>query len=200
MSENPSATNPFASPADVAEAAPLEEQNRLELKQTTFPNALARWTLICAVSAAPSFVLGLGVTDAKPLSIAAMVAGIMAFAVAYAFLDISPRWRRWMSQSASRRAIMTVFGIRIGISIVFPIAMMNDMMFGMVSLLSIQAIATMGSPAQDGGLGPFATLTTTVLEGVLLNAEILVVGLFCYAILRGVENRRDPQVTKSNVS
>ena len=183
--------NPFASPRGVDGSSAVIKEPKpkpLELKQTTFPNALARWTLICAVSAAPSFAMGLGITNANPLSVTAMVVGVLAFSLAYAFLDISPRWRRWMSQTASRRAIMTVFGIRVGASIVFPIAMMNDLFVGAFSLSAVQAIIrAFGGPPADAGLGPFATLATTVLEGALLNVEILAVGLVFFAIFRSFE-------------
>ena len=101
-------------------------------KTTTFGEAFLRWGMICVVSAVPSFFFGLAVTNAQPWCIAAMVVGVLLFALAYAYVDTRPFWRRAMADPVRRRAIVTTYGLRIVASVIL-VGGANDMMIGTFS-------------------------------------------------------------------
>ena len=188
MNQRDDTENPFAAPATIepASASPASPTPQLVLKQTTFLNALGRWALIVSVSAAPSFLLGMIVTNGIPVAIIAMLIGVAIFILGFAFLDTLPFWRIWMSRRIPRRVIMTSFGIRLFVSIVFPIGFSNDMVVGMISTTGTSALfgenGLAGSGPAFAEMGAVQTLLTTLVCGVLLNCEVLALAVVFLAI------------------
>lgn len=182
MTEN-SSSNPYSAPVDVADTAPLTDSQGI--KQTTFANALLRWSPICVVSAIPSFFFGGLVTGWKVPGIIAMVLGIVVSIVVYATIDIQPFWRRWMSVPPIRQAIFAVFFTRMLISIIFPVGGINDMMFGMASTTFVNFLRMSAFNIDGGGnMEAIPAFVTTLIQGTLLSLEVFVVGLLFYGIIQ----------------
>lgn len=175
-------TNPYESPVAIADPVDVEALTSPEVKQTTLASALMRWSGICIVGAAPSFFLGLAVTDANPICVVAMLLGVAAFIVAYAYTDIRPFWRRWMSQPLIRGSIITAYAIRCVISVIVPVGIANDMIFGMMSIFAFDTFTTPDLFGGAEGMGPLLTFAVTIVQGLLLNAEIAAVGLVIYGL------------------
>lgn len=194
MSES---ANPYASPVEFADGDAATDV-AIELKETTFANALFRWSFICVVSAGPSFFLGLAVTNADVACIVAMILGIAAFIFGYATLDTRPIWRRWMSTPILRTSIITAYTIRCVVSVLVPVGMANDMMIGMASV----SVGTVGkwfenSPTQ--GMSSVFAFATTIVQGTLLSLEIALIVFLVYGIIvaaNGIKRFRSPKSSK----
>ena len=161
--------NPYTAPADV-ELQADEVDKFVEPQPTSLTRALVRWSCVCVVGTAPSFYFGLGLSN-HPLEVPAMLIGVAAFVLAYTAIAVSRPSRRLMSSTRIRRAIYTAYGLRVAVSICFPIAMMNDMMCGILSVgvtgqligaISIKELETF-----------WQILITTIVQGILLNGEII---------------------------
>ena len=125
--------NPYAAPSELADLPTLEEREGNRARPT-FGNALFRWSLVCIVSAGPSFFLGCLTIGNHWVGVPAMIFGVALYAVAYASLDIRPIWRQWMSNKVTRNCIIAAYGVRVLVSIAFPVGIANDMWAGMFSL------------------------------------------------------------------
>ncbi len=142
------------------------------------------WTLICAVTAVPSFIWGFG-TSQQPQGAVAMMGGVLLFALAYTAIDAQWLHRPFRGNPAFRRAVIWGFGMRLFASLVFPLGMFIDLFPGLLSVSLIQTIFIEG-----GGIDPplrltdfMATVATTVVQGVLLNCELWVGVLSLYGVL-----------------
>lgn len=103
-----------------------------------------------------------------------MVCGVIVFVIAYALIDVGPTWRRWMSKRVTRNCILTGYGLRLFISIAFPIGMVNDMWAGILSISAVGAL--FGEFGMSNQLSnPIQILLTTLLQGVILNLELLLI-------------------------
>lgn len=144
--------------------------------------ALCWWTLICSLSAAPSFVLGLSFDNAVP----GMLAGVATFIASYTLLSCTPFARRLYSNRIWRRTIRVGYGTRMALSLFsglaligFPFTMLPDMYCGILAVGATNAIV-----GKDKGFA-FA-YAATVIEGVLLNIILALFMLVVHAICRRV--------------
>jgi len=147
-----------------------------------FPRQLGIWTLICSISAAPSFFLAIMEFN-EPGQVLAMLLGIACFILAYASLGSTPLWRRWRRSPRFRRTVQIGYGTRLAISVLsitifanvpFPIFM--DMYLGAVSLGVINSLGF----DEKAAAGIFLT---TLLQGSLLNIVLLVFMLFVFPVV-----------------
>lgn len=172
----PDSCNPYASPQS-ALAELLDPTQRPGGEERPFLRAFARWTLICTLSAAPSFFWGC-MMHPHPMQLGAMLLGVATYIVAYTAVDCS-EWRQWVvSDRFRRRTVLIGYGTRLLISIIFPIGIVIDMMLGTVAVSLIQRSGISGPagvPADQAALG--VVYLTTLLQGALLNAL-----LFAYMV------------------
>src|SRR5690554_1463469 len=75
------------------------------------------WALICSISAAPSFVLAMGEYDT-----AAMVTGILLFALGYTALTGTGWFNRFHARPFIRRTLYIGYGARLALSGLMAIA------------------------------------------------------------------------------
>lgn len=177
MSSTEDTINPYASPEETVDVASAPPQKNPELKQVSLANALTRWTLICAISAAPSFVCGVIMTR-HSFAVPMMLLGVTVFAVVYAYIDRGSRWRRWMSRPLTRRCIMWAYGIRMTASILFPVGMYNDALVGLASVGAVGAVSSVLTDSNTPELNnPLQVFLTTIIQGILLNLEIFLLVL-----------------------
>ena len=191
--------NPYETPAEAADSA-AATVSTLVYKQTTFGNAVLRWSGVCIVAAAPSFFFGLAVTEGRPDSIVAMLFGIAVFIFAYAFIDVQPFWRRWMSQIQSRQAIITAYAIRCVMSVIIPVGAANDMMCGALCLGSIGSVWSSDPLSGTEGLPPVPTFVVTLAQGLLLNLEVAGMGFLILGIMLAVRNLKSSNRSQSTIA
>lgn len=186
--------NPFEAPLEAADAG-IAEEFTPELKQVTFANALMRWLPICAISGGPSFVFGIGCSTHQ-LEIPLMLLGIALFAIGYAYLDISPRWRRWMSRPVTRKSIIGGYALRMICSVLYPIAAVNDLLVGLCSVSAVGFVFQGKGNAVDGQMSnPLQILVTTLVQGILLNLEVFFVVLVLIGFARMWGSFQKPRPT-----
>jgi hypothetical protein len=144
--------------------------------------ALCWWTLICGLSAAPGFVLGLQTDAAVP----GMIAGIATFIIGYTLLSCTPFAERLYSNRIWRRTIHIGYGTRMALSIAsglawvgFPLPIFLDVWCGLVGIAVSRHLV-----GDEKGLA-FGYLATLV-DGVLLNIILAVFMLIVYTICRKV--------------
>jgi hypothetical protein len=129
------------------------------------------WGLICAVSAAPSFVWAHAQFDR-----AAMLLGVALFTVGYTVFTCTAAFERFHHRPFVRRTLYIGYGARLIVSVAFPLGMGLDMMPGMLSVSIVQEVLKT-DPHSFGG-----TLATTIVQGTLLNLILFVFMAAVYAI------------------
>jgi hypothetical protein len=161
-----------------------------------------RWFLICSVSAAPSFVIAVGLLEGRGLpQIAGMICGILSFVFGYTRLECQPAVQRLLARdSALRLATKIGYGTRIGMSILFPIGIYLDLVVGIFAvgmskwLGTVMALGAFEPSIHgdgDGGDGGFiGFFATTIIQGVLLNGILFGYLLLVYGIIRIVRSAR----------
>ena len=133
---------------------------------------LALWTVVCVVSAAPSFAFA-----AREFDRGAMAAGVVLFILAYTAATSTAAFERFHNRPFVRRTLYIGYGVRLGLSIAFPLGMGADVLPG---ILSVRVVEELGLDTRS-----FAgTLATTIVQGTLLNALIFLFMAAAYAIQR----------------
>lgn len=142
--------------------------------------AFGRWTLICTVSAAPSFFWGCAL-HAEPVHLLAMTSGIFVFIVAYTVVECSSFYQQVMTLPDWRRTALIGYGTRVLISIVLPIGATLDMFVGAFSMSLVESLSLFQASERPPFLQVFIT---TLVQGVLLNIVLLAYMTGVYGILR----------------
>lgn len=184
----PSQSNPYQPPSDLgsggmnapagltAEGAGLEDFGyvRSALGQTA-----ARWIAVCLCSAVPSFLFGFMSTGGE---IWAMLTGIAIFAVGYTTLDYQTAGHPWRRKTLIRKTLRVAYGTRVAISILIPIGAYLDVICGIVShsiagaFIDIAALESVDSAGIGSGIGFWAALLLTLIQGCVLNVVLAVYG------------------------
>lgn len=124
---------------------------------TTIIRRLLLWTIVCAASAAPSYMWASSEFDRR-----AMIVGVCLFVLAYTALTSTAAFERFHNRPFMRRTLYIGYGARLAASLLFPVGMGLDMLPGMLSVSITRAV--LGNPHSFAG-----TLATTVVQGTLLN-------------------------------
>ena len=140
------------------------------------PTVLRRlllWTAVCVISAAPSFVVAHQQYDQ-----AAMVLGVCLFILVYTALTSTEAFERFHRRRFIRRTLYIGYGMRVAISIVFPIALFPDVFAGAISVSLVREILRLEPQAFAG------TLAATCISGALLNVIVFAFMGVVYAVQR----------------
>ena len=169
--------NPYEAPKTHLELAEEYRNEPLMLKRKplSFGVTALKWFVICSVSAVPSFFFGIEATEGQ---FAAMVLGILIFAVGYTFLDYQTRLTKMRQSRFMLILLRVVYGTRIFISVIFPIGMIADLYPGALAIGLTQHL--FGQDALEYFLG---AIFTTLLQGVFLNAAMAAYGLLVAGVL-----------------
>ncbi|MCA9124401.1 MAG: hypothetical protein H6822_32025 [Planctomycetaceae bacterium] len=168
--------NPYSSP----QSLPTETATLVEPDSQSRPlRALGRWTLICGISAAPSFFWGCAL-HSEFGHILGMICGIVVFILVYTAVECTHYYHQIITRPHLHRTVLIGYGTRILISVIFPIGLAIDVITGMLSVALVGNIwptdsaelSEMGSAASA-----FSVFLTTLVQGVLLN-----IVLFCYMV------------------
>lgn len=153
-----------------------------------------KWSLICTLSALPSFMLGSLATQQQYL---AMATGIFLFICGYVWLDRYTWNFPWRQNLVIRRILRIMYSTRVIISCSM-IGTPLDMVCGVLSM-SIATMVTRPFGNTDLFLGGdpiesfIGALIATIVQGTLLNAILIVYGFLLLGIFRlykVISNRR----------
>jgi hypothetical protein len=207
--DNSFADNPFAVGGAVA-LAPVVKDKSTEDEAQVGPMepprlswVISRWTLVCVISAVPSFLWGLSTLAYQQWL--AMILGVATFVVGYVWLDVhTAKWdlrqnSRWMS------VVRIGYWTRIVCSLVLPVGMFLDLWCGMLSYGVAESIWNVArSVFGGGGFGVqegqqqsflfcyFMTLLQGVTLNVFLAGYMLVIAGFI-AIGRSLQRLNTPR-------
>lgn len=105
-----------------------------------------------------------------------MSAAIILFIVAYSIVETQPAVRRLMQDPRKRLAARITYGIRMAISIIFPIGVAIDMFIGLISLTLVSPFFQSQSGFGEVGDGTFLMhFVTTMVDGLLMNILVFFV-------------------------
>jgi hypothetical protein len=182
--------NPYSAPRSIpAETAALVTPQRGSRPW----RALGRWTLICCISAAPSFFWGSALHHQFE-HVVAMIGGILVFVVAYTVAECTPYYQQIITRPHIHRTALIGYGTRIMFSVVFPVGLAVDMMTGVVSIAIVQNISLANSvelSEAGAAASALAVFLTTVVQGILLNIMLFGYMVCVYGLLRVVARVRD---------
>ena len=166
--------NPFQAPSDYS-VAPTAALADAADKPISVPKVLAKWTAICCISAAPSFVFGLILAHGRFTEIAGMILGVATFIVAYTVFECSSRFQILIKKRFVRYAARIGYGMRLLISVVFPLGAYIDIPTGMLSVTITSFICGRDVSQIESSLMSLAWFySTTLVQGFLLNVILLV--------------------------
>lgn len=178
MSENEpeDSVNPFAAPLTSATIQPLPG-NPDPLPAPKLPNVIAKWVVVCAFAAGPSFFMGGGLGNWRTSAVLGMVVGVLVFVIGYSALEFTTAIQEKMAKPVARRAAWIAYLTRVGISIVFPVGIFVDVFCGIFAVgISSAVTGIQGGPPrfQEGpdvstSVEFFQFMFTTVVQGILLN-------------------------------
>ena len=142
------------------------------------------WSLVCWVSAAPSFglvTLGRGGGGARNSELGgfdpwAMACAITLFSILYTLLTTSAAFDRFHRIRGVRRTLYIGYWTRIAVSIIFPVSFIVDLIPGAISILAVNS--TLGIQS-----GFVATFLITCVHGTLMNLIIAIYMGMLYPIV-----------------
>lgn len=181
--------NPYSAPKLI----PTETAELVVPDRRSRPlRALGRWTLVCGISAAPSFFWGCALHNAIE-HIIGMIGGILVFILAYTAVECTHYYQQIITRPYMHRTVLIGYGTRILISVIFPVGLAIDMMTGVFSVAIVENVW----PADTGELSEieaaataFTVFLTTIVQGVLLNLILFVYMACVYGLLRVVDRVR----------
>ena len=108
-----------------------------------------------------------------------MIIGILIFAMGYTLADYRTAHFSWRRRRLTRRTLKIAYGTRIVISLLVPLGAYVDIACGVVSLGLTESVTGEGLATSEAGnrMSFFATLLTTLVQGVLLNIVLAVYAL-----------------------
>ena len=128
------------------------------------------------------------VSGQRPTEIAGMLFGILIFIAGYTFFECSKFGQQLIQIRLVRIVARIGYGIRILISIVFPLGMWIDIPSGALAMSISNIIFNTELNGADGNgfgnelLGFLWFTTTTVIQGIILNIILFVFLLILYGI------------------
>ena len=211
QTEHATSVNPYA-PVDVVEQDADEVHYAsngdllAELRQPLPVWRIAiRWTFVCVLSAIPSFLLGMTVTNNQ--QIAAMVTGIAIFCVLYTWLDWRTASSAWRHRKSVKWTLGITYGTRVLISVAVPIGGMLDFLCGIASTTLASKLTGFqfepsGTPSNISGFGEsfFPVLLTTLIQGGLMNVVLAFYGIVVFGIVlavRAMSANNEPRIEKT---
>ena len=138
----------------------------------TILRRLILWSIICVVSAAPSFVIASG----EKFDRGAMIVGVILFIAAYTIVTSTEAFERFHRRPFMRRTLYIGYGLRLLMSAAFPLGI--DFIPG---ILSVELVGNVLDVEIKSFLG---TLLTTIVQGAILNIIIFVIMSLAYAFQR----------------
>ena len=178
--------NPFQAPG-AYELTTAESAEDVPRKPPNVPLIFAKWFAVCGISAAPSFIFGLAISEQRPTQVAGMLGGVMLFIFVYTVFECSEFGQKLVASRLIRIVSRIGYGIRMVISIVFPIGAIVDIPTGLLSIGTTNFIFGTNIGVDGGEVGNRSLhfiwfLSTTVIQGILLNIILFIFILMMFGI------------------
>ncbi|MEM9365694.1 MAG: hypothetical protein AAGD07_06835 [Planctomycetota bacterium] len=180
--------NPYA-PTTEASESPSEFDNGAA-KPKSRGQVIRRWTWVCGLAAAPSFVLGFMVTRGQVLG---MLTGVAIFILLYSWADLRTSPMTWRQNQVVRRTLVTTYSIRILMTVVFPVGGYLDTISGFFAAATIGALT--GTTIEQDEFGFGLTLLMTLVQGSYLNVVLFIIGLLLLPIIAVITRWRQRSTT-----
>ena len=168
-------TNPYAPPQAIEEPAISAAKSDVAKRPYAVRLlwALGRWSVVCGVSAAPSFMLWIShpTPEMKGLHSVAMICGVAVFVIGYAIAECSPLYDRILKVPNARTVLYVGYISRMVLSFLFPLAVMVDMFFGIAAMAIVESLGG-NLNSSNPTMAFIDVMGTTVVEGVLLNIAL----------------------------
>ncbi|MAE66771.1 MAG: hypothetical protein CMJ18_21085 [Phycisphaeraceae bacterium] len=130
------------------------------------------WTIVCAISAAPSFLLAMGEYN-EP----AMLTGVALFILLLTATTSTKRFLKFRKRPFVRRTLYIGYGCRITLSLLMPVTFIVDIIPGIVIISALEGLG-LHHTSYAG------TLLITMLQGAALNVLVILFMLIVYRVLR----------------
>lgn len=143
----------------------------------TFLQRLGKWTLICGVSAIPSFIVA-----QQSFSRPGMALGVACFIALYTWISGMEAFRRFESAPFVRRTLRIGYGTRLTVSLIYPVGVAVDLLPGLVSVSVVSYLYGSDFVSNKAGFGP--TLLITLVQGCTLNALLAFYMAVIYSLQR----------------
>jgi len=156
--------------SDEAERASRPRSN-LSIAKTLFV-----WTLVCSLSAAPSFYFA--ISQMAKDQAAAMILGVIIFIAIYTLADLVSREFPARKNVHLRRIMRATFLVRSMMVVVFPLSLFTDLWLGMIAVgITTSLWRVFDREFLQNQMTFSMTLATTLLQGCLLSVLLLLLGL-----------------------
>lgn len=130
------------------------------------------WTVVCSISATPSFLLAMGEHEPAP-----MLCGVALFILAYTLVTSSSAFGRFRHRPCVNTTLWVGYTVRMLLTLVFPISFFVDVPLGIASISFVESVGLRTDS--------FArTFFITCIQGTLLNLALMIFMLCVYALLR----------------
>jgi hypothetical protein len=167
--------NPYASTTNLEDSFIACEDSELDIHPASVVKALLVWSLVCTLSAAPSFCVAIG--SVARGQVLAMVLGVVIFTGIYTYADLFTRSLPIRKDLRMRTILRSTFIVRSIMVILYPIALWTDMFLGIASLTIVHFFLG----RVEVGFGYI--LITTLIQGSLLSGLLFLLGLLISAIM-----------------
>ena len=140
---------------------------------------LCLWTLVCAASAAPSFLFGAMAFD-KPEDIIAMLLGVLTFILGYTWITGKGWTQRFRRRPFVNRTLRIGYITRLLLSLgalVAPMVLVVDIWCGMLSILIVAGKV-------DDEANALQVYVITLLQGIILNMVLAVYMALVWCVQR----------------
>ena len=180
--------NPYQAPSTIADTPIAETVD--EIEKPNVGSVSLKWLVICAISAAPSFFWGFLVGEQPFQAATGMILGVLTFVVGYTIFECQPFAQRLLRDRHVKRTAKIGYGTRIGISIIFPIALYLDLIVGLFAISTMSFFTGVDELGlrnlQDASNEPSVLwfFATTVVQGIYLNIILFGYMIFVYVLVR----------------
>lgn len=175
-------SNPYASTQNPEDSFISTEDH--EIGAASVGKTILVWSLVCTLSAAPSFFFAIGaIARGQAL---AMALGVITFIGLYTYADLTTRSRPFRKNPRMRTILRATFIVRSIMVILFPLALTTDLFLGLASVSLVQSVARLFAdiePYSKNQMGFGMTLITTLVQGSLLSGLLFLLGLLISTIM-----------------
>lgn len=180
----PKSDNPFSPPLD--STPPFNPEFDKDSRPKSWLYRLGIWTIICLLSAGPSFFWGMSTVAREQLL--AMCLGVAIFIMAYTIGDGVTASKNWRRDRRTRLTLRIGFITRMVISVVFPLGGAIDLFCGINSVRFVGLIMQFNSE-QPNSANFIQTLVITLVQGIILNAVLVGYMLIVHTIQLAISSR-----------
>jgi len=178
-----SIANPYSPAREVDSDQEGGDTSTTEVDGFEYPamrRTILRWTVVCGIAAAPSFMLGWALNDGNALG---MLAAILTFIGIYVGGDLISRHWPIRRSVTVRRTLIFVYISRIVVSIIIPVGAYLDMATGLAMIASMNlSVDLLRQPDITFGdtLARFwLSYSMTFIQAIYMNIVLCVWGAIC---------------------